>query len=241
MELDRPIISIITVVYNGVTTLEDTIKSIIGYLDKKTEYIIIDGGSSDGTTDIIKKYETYLSYWISEPDNGIYDAMNKGIKKALGSYVSFINCGDYLLNLPDNLNFNKSNISLYCFPVIQSNNKIIYPTNSLKLLFRNTLPHQGCYYRNDKYLTFNTKYRVFADFALNQKIKKMGLKIDIQKGPIVAYHTLDGISNNKAYSIEIFQVVGDNYGWFMKLTSYIYFRLRGIYYRLIYFYRKNFI
>ena len=73
-----PLISIITVVFNGAKHLEETILSILNQSYPNIEYIIIDGGSTDGTLDIIKKYENYIDYWISEPDNGIYDAMNRG-------------------------------------------------------------------------------------------------------------------------------------------------------------------
>lgn len=87
-------ISIITVVYNGVKYLESTIQSIAGQTSKDFEYLVIDGGSTDGTLDIIKKYESKIDYWITEPDKGLYDAMNKGLKRASGDFVWFINAGD---------------------------------------------------------------------------------------------------------------------------------------------------
>lgn len=89
-------ISIITIVYNGVDLLEDTIKSIIGQSYPNIEYIIVDGASKDGTLDIIKKYEEHIDQWVSEPDKGLYDAMNKGIKMASGDYLWFMNCGDHI-------------------------------------------------------------------------------------------------------------------------------------------------
>ena len=91
-------ISIITVVYNSVQLIERTIKSIIHQSYSNLEYIIIDGGSYDGTVDVIKKYERNIQKWISEPDKGIYDAMNKGIHLANGDYILFINSGDELYN-----------------------------------------------------------------------------------------------------------------------------------------------
>lgn len=87
-------ISVITVVYNGAEYLEDTIKSVINQSYENVEYLIIDGGSKDGTVEIIKKYKDYLAYWISEPDDGLYFAMNKGIDKATGNWIIFMNCGD---------------------------------------------------------------------------------------------------------------------------------------------------
>jgi glycosyltransferase involved in cell wall biosynthesis len=90
----NPLISVITVVYNGTSTLEKTMLSVINQTYKNIEYIIIDGDSIDGTIDIIKKYEDKLAYWVSEPDKGIYNAMNKGIGKATGDWVNFMNAGD---------------------------------------------------------------------------------------------------------------------------------------------------
>lgn len=92
----NPKISIITVTYNCEAYLENTIQSIIDQSAKIYEIIIIDGGSTDGTISIIRKYESYISYWISESDKGIYDAMNKGINLAKGEYLLFLNAGDTL-------------------------------------------------------------------------------------------------------------------------------------------------
>lgn len=92
-------ISVITVCYNSVDTIEDTMLSVLNQTYDNIEYIIIDGGSSDGTLDIIKKYSDRVAYWISEPDNGIFDAMNKGILAATGVYVNFMNAGDCFSDL----------------------------------------------------------------------------------------------------------------------------------------------
>jgi glycosyltransferase involved in cell wall biosynthesis len=97
----HPKISVITAVYNGGKTLEQTIKSVLGQSYKNVEFIIIDGGSSDNTVDIIKKYANQLSYWISEPDKGIYNAWNKGVAQVKGDWVCFLGSDDELL--PDAL------------------------------------------------------------------------------------------------------------------------------------------
>ncbi len=94
MDKNIPIVSIITVVYQGADLLENTIQSIIDQTLTNYEYIIIDGGSSDGTLEIIRKHEDQITKWISEPDKGLYDAMNKGLNIASGEYVWFINAGD---------------------------------------------------------------------------------------------------------------------------------------------------
>lgn len=91
-----PIVSVITVVYNSLSLIEKTIRSIAGQTYPNLEFIVIDGGSSDGTVEIIRLYEKQISYWISEPDRGIYDAMNKGLATATGDYVWFMNAGDQI-------------------------------------------------------------------------------------------------------------------------------------------------
>lgn len=89
--------TIITVCYNVINTIEKTILSVINQTYPNIEYIIIDGGSTDGTLEIIKKYSNRISYWCSEKDNGIFDAMNKGVNKSLNKngFVNFLNAGDY--------------------------------------------------------------------------------------------------------------------------------------------------
>jgi glycosyltransferase involved in cell wall biosynthesis len=91
-----PIVSVITIVYNGEAVLEATIQSVLKQDVAHVEYIIIDGGSKDKTVEIIQRYNEHLDYWISEPDQGIYDAMNKGLNAATGEYVWFMNAGDHV-------------------------------------------------------------------------------------------------------------------------------------------------
>ncbi|MEP7146789.1 MAG: glycosyltransferase family 2 protein [bacterium] len=89
-----PKISIVTVSYNMRNYIEDTILSVISQQYPNLEYIVIDGGSTDGTVDIIKKYEAYITYWISEPDDGMYDAIQKGFNKSSGEIMAYINSDD---------------------------------------------------------------------------------------------------------------------------------------------------
>ena len=96
MDKKSPVISIITVVYNGVDLLEGTIQSVLAQKSAHIEYIIVDGASTDGTVALIKKYEDSIDHWISEADKGIYDAMNKALKLATGDFVWFMNCGDHI-------------------------------------------------------------------------------------------------------------------------------------------------
>jgi glycosyltransferase involved in cell wall biosynthesis len=99
-----PTVSIITITYNAERFLERTIESVLRQTATDYEYIIIDGGSTDGTLDIVRRYEARITRWISEPDKGLYDAMNKGLHLTTGEYVWFMNAGDELYDaetLPD--------------------------------------------------------------------------------------------------------------------------------------------
>ena len=94
----KPLFSIITVVYNNEKYLEETIKSVVNQKFRNFEYIIIDGGSSDKTLDIIKRYDSQIDYWISEKDKGIYDAFNKGMSLAKGDFIGIVNSDDTYLD-----------------------------------------------------------------------------------------------------------------------------------------------
>lgn len=98
MNVTNPKLSVITIVYNNVQHIERTMLSVIHQTYSAIEYIIIDGASKDGTLNIIEKYQDHLAHIISEPDKGIYDAMNKGLKLASGDYVLFMNSGDEIFS-----------------------------------------------------------------------------------------------------------------------------------------------
>lgn len=97
-QLNKPLITVITVVFNGVDSLVRTIESVIEQTYENIEYIIIDGASTDGTINILKQYEDKIDYWQSEPDKGIYDAMNKAITLASGDWINFMNAGDVFVD-----------------------------------------------------------------------------------------------------------------------------------------------
>jgi glycosyltransferase involved in cell wall biosynthesis len=98
MKSKMPIISVITVVYNGEKILENTILSVVNQTYPNVEYVVIDGKSKDNTLAIIQRYNKQIAKWISEPDKGLYDAMNKGLEMATGDFVLFMNAGDEFSN-----------------------------------------------------------------------------------------------------------------------------------------------
>ena len=93
-----PKVFVVTVVFNDVKNLERTILSVLNQTYKNIEYIIIDGGSTDGTVEVIKKYADRLQYWVSESDKGMFDAMNKGVVRSTGGWVNILNSGDYFIS-----------------------------------------------------------------------------------------------------------------------------------------------
>ena len=140
-------ISIVTVSYNAAETIEQTISSVVNQTYENIEYIIIDGGSTDGTVDIIRKYEDRIAYWVSEPDKGIYDAKNKGIDAATGDYIYFLGADDILLNLPiiSISNAWHDNIDIILGKVEFSKGYVYSSKADWKLIFHNRLHHQGMF------------------------------------------------------------------------------------------------
>ena len=175
-ENKTPLVSIITIVFNGIDTLERTIKSIINHQYKNIEYIIIDGNSNDGTVELIKQYENHISKWISEPDKGLYDAMNKGMKLANGDYFWFINSGDEIAS-QDILAtiFNNNDLADIYYGetlVIDQNSAIIGnrrltpPENLCWKDFRKGMlvSHQSVIVSKNICGEYNTNYRFSSDF-----------------------------------------------------------------------------
>lgn len=230
--MSKKIITIITVVYNAVDMIEDTINSVLHHDSKYFEYVVIDGGSNDGTVEVINKFLNQITVFITEPDKGIYDAMNKGIRNSSGEFIGFINCGDKLLHLPIETIVNNKESVINCFPVKLTSGVVKKPFNNWTLKIRNTLPHQGCFYKNTDQLHYDIKYKVFADFDLNQNIYKRNESIKVFNNPIVAFHDTGGISNDKKHSKEIFRVIKHNYGLFYRIVSLMYFKKQGFFQRI---------
>jgi len=165
------LITVITVVRNGEKTLEETILSVINQTYANVEYIIVDGASNDGTLDIIKKYEDRIDYWISEPDKGIYDAMNKGIDLSTGEWILFLGGDDLLLK-----SFSPVCMKLcdkrkvYYAEAFYTEENIVYngQYNKFKLANKN-ICHQTIFYPRSCLIEkkFDINYSVLADYKRN--------------------------------------------------------------------------
>ena len=199
---NKPLITIITVCYNAVETIEKTILSVISQTYLNIEYIVIDGGSKDGSIDIIKKYKEKLSYWISEPDKGIYDAMNKGIKMASGEWINFMNCGDTFYsnttieelfqraNFDSDVIYGNTNLLLVTGEYIQKGNIV---TDKDYMPFG----HQAAFSRTSlmKKYGFDTKYKICADRNFFYVVHKNNAKFEYIDLTISNYEAEEGISS----------------------------------------------
>jgi glycosyltransferase involved in cell wall biosynthesis len=202
MSFNNPKISIITVVYNAINSIEITIKSILHNSYDNIEYIIIDGGSVDGTLEIIEKYESKVHKLITESDNGIYDAMNKGISHASGDWIYILNAGDELLdNVFSSINFNLYNN----VDIIYGDTRTSYFNNDLNIkakplsIINYKIPfcHQSCLVRKpllNKH-KFDLRYKISADYefflwAFKNNYVFSYLNIDF------CFYDLNGYSSN---------------------------------------------
>lgn len=169
-------LSIITINYNNANGLKRTIESIVPRIQSDIEYIVIDGNSTDGSKKIIEQYNQQISYWISESDHGIYNAMNKGIRKANGEYVLFINSGDIIsekINLKSVINEITGEDIIYFDLEISdvSNNKFIkiYPDYlDFKYFVEDSLPHMASFINREliiKYGYYSEKMKIASDWA----------------------------------------------------------------------------
>lgn len=231
-------ISIITVTYNCIETIENTIKSILSQSYNDIEYIIIDGGSNDGTIDVIKKYDDYISFWISEPDRGIYDAMNKGIVNASGDYILFLNSGDlfYSVDVLTKLFFQHQNSDVIYGDTLVIDNllhKKIIKASDLKSDWK-SIPycHQSVFIKTKelKKNLFNLRYKIASDY--NQYFELKNNKCTFLKvEEIISIYDLNGFSiNNYSKLLKEYRtisVINQKY-LLLKFFIFIYFYIRTI-------------
>ncbi len=208
-----PLVSIISVVFRARQELAPLIESILPLRGDDTELIVIDGGSDDGTLEVLRQFDDSIDYWISEPDRGIYDAMNKGITATTGQYVLHLNAGDRLRCIPrEELRLSlANNIDVACFAVDMEGFGIHRPRTGFILRFTNTWHHQGTFYRRESHLNYNTQYRIYGDFDLNQRMIKAGKSVRLSN-TVVAEQAEVGASKSMATYGEQYEVVKRNFG-----------------------------
>lgn len=202
--------SIVTISLNSEDDIEKAIVSVARQTYKNKEHIIIDGGSQDATVDIIRKYDEHLSYWVSEPDNGIADAFNKGIEQATGDYILFINSDDFLIDdtaLESICNSVQDRAEYYIFQVMS-----VRPDNSRKLMpnrdfgwstyFKMGSCHQGHVIASrlfEKFGTYDTSFKIGMDYDFVLRVMSQGVESRAVDVPVSCMGQA-GISSRKDWS-----------------------------------------
>lgn len=210
-------VTVVTAVLNDAGHIEQTILSVISQTNIEIEYIIVDGGSKDGTLELIGKYKDKISLLISEPDRGVYDAMNKGIKYSTGDFVYFLNSGDVLLN--------PSILSKIKLEELKEKNAIIYgnvvvaygniealekprPFFNSKMKFKGIgICHQSMFFpgkliRNEKY---DLSYNIAADYDLAYRLWRKGTEFLYKDITIAKYDWGKGISSNPYKLLDVYR------------------------------------
>ena len=196
-------LAIVTINFNNLNGLKKTINSVKNQTDKQIEFIIIDGGSTDGSKEFIEENQKNLKYWVSENDRGVYHAMNKGLEKVTSEYCLFLNSGDYLLNHQtiENVKNQIDANATMSYGLIQweETNLLWNPKKDLKafeMTKKSLIPHQGTFFNTNilkKLNGYKENYKVISDWGIMVELLEKGY--DTQKlNLIVSICEKQGIS-----------------------------------------------
>lgn len=197
-------LSIITINLNNRIGLQRTIESVINQTFTDYEWIVIDGGSTDGSKELIERYSEHFAYWVSEPDKGIYNAMNKGIKVAKGDYLQFLNSGDWLANedvIKDIINDSFSGDIIYgnLFEIHGDKTvKIEFESKlSLSTLYYSSIPHPSSFIRRELLINncYSEDFEIVSDWKFFIECALKGYKF-IHSEVFVSCFDISGISTN---------------------------------------------
>lgn len=202
-QLPTPRVSIITVVYNAVATIEDTIQSVINQTYRNIEYIIVDGGSTDGTLNVVNKYLEHIARFISEPDKGIADGFNKGIALATGDWIGMINADDWYAPhaVAVMMNNGSAKDDVRCGNIMLIGKNGFEREKKSKVSWLNFgmyIMHPTCFIRKEVYRQtgkYDVSLKIAMDFDMFLRIKYSGFKI-AHIDETVAYMRMDGVSND---------------------------------------------
>lgn len=238
----HPKFSIITVTYNAGAVLEDTIQSVITQTYRNVEYLIVDGGSKDHTLDIINRYREHIHTLVSEPDKGLYDAMNKGIRLATGDYLCFLNAGDEL-HEDDTLQLMVHSITGTELPdVLYGETAIVDEEGHFLRMRRLSTPenlnwksfkdgmlvcHQAFFPRRELAEPYDLRYRFSADFDWCIRIMKKSHTLHNTHLTLIDYLN-EGMTtrNHRASLHERFRIMCRHYGYLSTLARHAWFALR---------------
>lgn len=245
MQQNKPIVSIITVVFNGVEFLEPTVLSVIDQQCDNYEYIIVDGGSTDGTLDIIRKYEKKIKVWISEPDNGLYDAMNKGLGMAQGDYVWFINAGDELYDPGTLCKIFDDDKGMYSDiyygetliidqhrqPVGMRRQKTPEKLSWKSLKYGMVVSHQSIIVKRSVAPVYNLGYTCSAD--IDWVIRSLKQAKTIKNTHLILSRFMDGGRSKSTISPSLkerFRIMKENYGWLRTVLYHFVIAVRFLFF-----------
>ena len=245
----HPKFSVITVTYNAGKVLEDTIQSVVFQTYRNVEYIIVDGNSKDNTLEIVDKYRNRISQVISEPDKGLYDAMNKGIRLATGDYLCFLNAGDKfhandtLQRMVDSLKESELPDVLYGETAIVDENgnflhmrRLSTPQQLNWKSFKQGMLvcHQAFFAKRELALQepYLLEYRFSADFDWCIRIMKRSKQLHNTQLTLIDYLN-EGLTtqNHKASLKERFRIMVKHYGWSCTVLNHSWFVIRLFYKR----------
>ena len=223
--LISPKISVVTICYNCVNEIERTILSVINQNYSNIEYIVIDGGSNDGTVNVIEKYLSHIAVFVSESDKGIYDAMNKGIDKATGEWICFINSGDLFC---DNMVLSEFFAINYDADVLYGDVIIDYSQygrilKTFNLLKDENIPldicHQSTFIRTKilkKYM-YDISFKIYADINAFYLMWQDGYKYQYIPKAIAVFEGLEGISSTHLLKGWCESMRVRNYKWYNSI------------------------
>ena len=241
----KPKISIITVVFNSKTLIEGTIKSVLEQTFSSVEYIIIDGGSTDGTLAIIESYQSKLAFVLSEKDKGIYDAMNKGLMKATGKYVLFLNSGDLLFDstVLEKVFSDNSNADVY-----YGNTKIIDLRGNIlgdrrlkppaqltwkSLRFGMCVSHQSFIAKRSLCEPYHLKYKLSADIDWVIRALKKAKTIVNVNATISKFLEEGASAQGRRLALkERYQIMVEHYGAVSTVFNHLYITFRFLFQRI---------
>ena len=241
-----PTFSIITVTYNAGKVLEDTIQSVISQTYRNVEYIIVDGNSKDNTLEIIGKYSKHISKMVSEPDKGLYDAMNKGIRMATGDYLCFLNAGDKFHEKETLQQITETLKDKDLPDVIYGGTAIVDEGGNFLHMRRLSTPErlnwksfkQGMLVCHQAFLAkrelalkhpYDMQYRFSADFDWCIRIMKEAKCLHNTRLTLIDYLN-EGMTtrNHKASLKERFRIMAKHYGWVSTILHHCWFVIRLI-------------
>lgn len=228
-----PLISIILVAFRDKEEVEALIDNIGRFRGPDVELVIIDGDSDDGTLELLRTRNDAVDYWVSEPDSGVYEAMNKGIAAANGEYILHLNAGDRLLVMPTTEleACLREKVVVASFPVQLDEGKVHIPRSAGLIRITNIWHHQGTFYRRTAHLGYDPSYRVFGDFDHNQRMAKATNSVRIFHR-VISSHGNPGLSATKNNFGEIYKSIRRNSGVIYVPIAFLRFKVDGIRRRL---------